>query len=56
MIYEDDAALLTQAIALLAELIDDELCVYDHNGFCQTHYRYHPCVFASAAAFLSRQQ
>lgn len=27
------------ALALLTALVSDEICTFDHNGWCQTHYR-----------------
>lgn len=30
--------------AMVAEMVDDDPCDYDHNGLCQTHYHDRPCV------------
>ena len=44
---------LRQARELLADLVDDEPCRFDHNGYCQAHYCSSPCINARAQAFLA---
>jgi hypothetical protein len=39
--------------ALIAELVEaEELCRYDHDGFCQEHYYQRPCIYERMAAAL----
>lgn len=45
---------LGTARELLAEFVDDEECVYDHHGYCQTHRLGEmPCENTRARAFLA---
>jgi hypothetical protein len=38
--------------ALVNDLVSDDECYYDHNLYCQTHYRHHPCAHARAKELL----
>lgn len=46
-----------EAMDLLACLVDDDPCMYDHNAFCQTHYFGYPgveCYNGQAQKLLAR--
>lgn len=43
-----------EALDLLSRMVDDEECWYDHNGFCQVHYRRgKPCPHERAREMLA---
>lgn len=56
---EDAHRLLAEARGLLSEFVDNEPCLFDHNGDCQTHDSYglraeKGCLNLRARALLSR--
>jgi hypothetical protein len=48
---------LTEALALLADLVDDDPCSFDHHGHCQTHgwTGDDPCPYPRARQLLARR-
>ena len=49
--------LLNSALDILGDLIDDEECVLDHHGYCQTHgwfYKNPPCPNKRAKELLKK--
>ncbi len=44
---------LARALAILADLVDDAPCQYDHHGYCQAHSLHErPCPHERAKTLL----
>ena len=56
---EADGHLIAAAIQMyvaLSLLVDDDECMYDHHGYCQTHNLGNPCAVALGLAALAKAE